>query len=41
MIWRGGVEDPEYGLLKLTPWGIELWSIGQLMQGKPPQVWRP
>jgi general stress protein 26 len=41
MIWRGGVDDPEYGLLKLTPWRIELWSIGQLMQGKPPQVWKP
>jgi general stress protein 26 len=41
MIWRAGVEDPELGILKLTPWRIELWSIGQLMQGKPPQVWRP
>lgn len=41
MIWRGGVADPDLGILKLTPWRIELWSIAQLMQGKPPQVWKP
>jgi len=28
-------------VLKLTPWRIELWSIGDMMAGKPPLVWRP
>ena len=28
MIWQGGVEDPTYGLLKLTPWRIELYWLG-------------
>jgi general stress protein 26 len=41
MIWREGVTDPTLGILKLTPWRIELWSIGALMQGQPPQVWKP
>ena len=38
--WKGGFEDPEYGLLKLTPWRIELSAIGDMMQGVPPRVWR-
>jgi general stress protein 26 len=39
--WKDGPEDPEFGLLKLEPWRLELWSIGDMMQGKPPRVWRP
>jgi general stress protein 26 len=41
MIWKDGPEDPTYGLLKLTPWRIELSSIMDMMSGKEPQVWRP
>ena len=40
MIWRGGIEDPDYGVLKLTPWRVELWGIADLMSQAPPRVWR-
>jgi general stress protein 26 len=40
MIWQGGKDDPTYGLLKLTPWRIELWGLQDLMTGKEQQVWR-
>lgn len=40
MFWKGGVSDPTYGLLKLTPWRIELWSLGAMMKGEQPRVWR-
>lgn len=39
MIWPGGPDSEDVGVLKLTPWRIELWSLGRLMQGKPPQVY--
>jgi general stress protein 26 len=39
IIWRGA-DDPEYGLLKLSPWRIELTAIADVMAGKPPLVWR-
>ncbi len=38
--WKDGPESPEFGVLKLTPWRIELWSIQDMMVGKPPLVWR-
>ena len=41
LFWKGGPEDPEFGLLKLEPWRLGLWSIGDMMQGKQPRVWRP
>jgi general stress protein 26 len=40
MIWQGGVDDPTYGLLKLTPWRIELFALNDMFVGKQPQVWR-
>lgn len=40
MFWKRGVGDPAYGLLRLTPWRIELWSLGAMMKGEPPRVWR-
>jgi general stress protein 26 len=40
LFWKGGVEDPEYGLMKLTPWRIEISAIADMVQGKPPLVWR-
>ena len=39
MFWKD-VNDPTYGLLKLTPWRIEVWSIEEIMGGKPARVWR-
>jgi hypothetical protein len=40
MIWRSGADDPEFGLLKLTPWRIEISSIYDMAAGKPALVWR-
>ena len=40
MFWKDGPLDPEYGLLKLTPWRIEISALGDMMQGKPARVWR-
>jgi general stress protein 26 len=39
IIWQGGVDDPGYGLLKLTPWRIELYGLGDLATQQPPRVW--
>jgi general stress protein 26 len=41
MFWKEGPGDPTYGLLKLTPWRIEIWSLAAMMQGEEPKVWRP
>ncbi len=41
MIWQGGVEDPTYGLLKLTPWRIEIYGLGNMATMEPAKVWRP
>ena len=40
MIWKDGPEDPGFGLLKLTPWRIEVSSFYDMAAGKPPLVWR-
>lgn len=37
--WPGGVDDPTFGVLKLTPRRIELWTGQELMAGTPPKVW--
>jgi hypothetical protein len=41
LIWNGGVETPELGLLKLTPWRLEMWSISEMAGGMKPRIWRP
>jgi len=40
LFWKDA-DDPGYGVLKLTPWRIELYSLADLASGKPPTVWRP
>ena len=40
MIWPDGPDAPGYGVLKLTPRRIELFSLGEMAGGKPPRVWR-
>ncbi len=40
MIWPDGADAPGFGILKLTPWRIELSSISEMSQGKAPLVWR-
>lgn len=41
MIWREGATAGDFGVLKLTPRRIEIYGIVNLMQGRPPQVWKP
>ncbi len=41
IIWQAGPDDPEYGLLKLTPWRIELYALQDLITGAEPKVWKP
>ena len=36
----GSVDGPNYGLLKLTPWRIELSSLPDMMSRIPNKVWR-
>lgn len=36
--WQG-VEDPAFGLLKLTPWRIELFGLATMRAGGT--IWRP
>lgn len=40
IIWRGGAEDPTFGLLRLRPWRIELYGLEDLGVQRPPRVWR-
>lgn len=40
MIWKGGPEDPTFGILKVTPWRIELFSLGDMISAAP-KVWHP
>ena len=38
--WKDGPDIPEFGVLKLTPWRIELTGIEDVMTGGGPMVWR-
>ena len=40
MIWQDGVESEDFGVLTLTPRRVELYSLADLMAGRPPTVWR-
>jgi general stress protein 26 len=40
MIWKGGPEDPTFGLLKLIPWRVELFSLQDMITAAP-KVWQP
>jgi general stress protein 26 len=39
MAWKGGVTDPTFGVLKLTPSRIELWTAADMAAGKRPTIW--
>lgn len=41
IIWQAGPDDPGYGLLKLTPWRIELYAIKDMITGQEPKIWKP
>lgn len=38
--WAAGVGDPGFGVLKLTPSRVELWTGQEMATGKPPTVWK-
>jgi hypothetical protein len=38
-VWKDGPESAEFGVLRLTPWRIELTGI-QSNFGQEPMVWR-
>lgn len=40
LFWPGGPDDPGFGALKLTPWRVEIWGLGDMMAGKPARIWR-
>jgi general stress protein 26 len=40
MFWQDA-EDPAYGLLRLSPWRIEISALADMMKGRAPEVWRP
>ena len=40
LFWQGGPTDPAFGALRLEPWRVEVWSLREMMQGKPSRVWR-
>lgn len=41
MFWPGGPADASFGVLKLEPWRVEIWSLQEMAQRKPSRVWRP
>ena len=40
MFWPGGPAAPEFGVLQLTPWRLELSAIQDMMSDQPAKVWR-
>ncbi len=40
LFWKAGVTDPGFGVLKLTPSRIELWTGAEMATGKPPTIWK-
>jgi general stress protein 26 len=40
LFFRGGVSDPGYGVLRLDPLRIDLWAGKDMLEGRPPTVWR-
>ena len=40
LFWRTGASDPGYGVLRLAPTRVELWTGQDMLQGRPPTLWR-
>lgn len=40
MIWADGPLSEGFGVLRLEPWRVEVWSLDDLAKRQPPQVWR-
>lgn len=41
MIWQGGPLSEDFGVLRLEPWRVEMWSLEALGNRQPPLIWRP
>lgn len=41
LFFQEGAEAPSTGIVRMTPWRLELWSLNDLMGGRQPTVWRP
>lgn len=41
LFFQGGAGDGDFGVLKLTPWRIELYSVPDMFARRPAQVWLP
>jgi hypothetical protein len=41
LFFTGGPDDRACGVLRLDPWRLELWSLADLVEGRPPRVWTP
>ena len=40
LFFKEGPGDASVGIVRLVPWRLELWSLADLMSGKPSRVWR-
>jgi general stress protein 26 len=40
LFWKAP-DDPTFGVLELTPWRLEVWSLEAMARGEAPRVWRP
>jgi len=40
LFWPGA-DEASFGVLKLTPWRLEVWSLEAMARGEPARVWRP
>lgn len=40
LFWPGGVAEPGFGVLKLTPWRVEICGLQEMMTGTA-RVWQP
>jgi general stress protein 26 len=40
LFFPNGVDASDFGVLKLTPVRIELWTAQDMQQGRPPTVWK-
>lgn len=39
--WKAGPEGKNFGVLRMKAIRVELFSIGDLISGRPPMVWKP
>ena len=40
LFFQNGPDAPDYGVLKLTPLRVELWAGQDMLQGRPPTLWK-